>query len=80
MVKILPSNAGGVGLIPDWGAEIPYALWPKKITQNKSRSNFVTNSIKDFKNDPYEKKIFKKKKLGLNPECTRNLQDRLPIF
>ena len=30
MVKTLPSNAGGVGLIPGQRAEIPPALWPKK--------------------------------------------------
>ena len=30
VIKILPSNAGGVGLIPDWRADIAYASWPKK--------------------------------------------------
>ena len=29
-VKILPSNVGGVGLIPDWGAKIPISLGQKK--------------------------------------------------
>ena len=29
MVKTLPSNARGTGLIPSQGAKIPYALWPK---------------------------------------------------
>ena len=29
VVKILPSNAESVDLIPDWGARIPQALWPK---------------------------------------------------
>ena len=29
MVKTLPSNAGGVGLISGWGAKIPHALGPK---------------------------------------------------
>ena len=30
VVKTLPSNAGGVGSIPGWGAKIPHASWPKK--------------------------------------------------
>ena len=30
VIKILPSNAGGAGSIPDRGAKIPHALWPKK--------------------------------------------------
>ena len=30
VVKISPSNAGSVGLIPAQGAGIPHALWPKK--------------------------------------------------
>ena len=34
VVKTLPSNAGGVGLIPGWGAKIPHALWPKKSKHN----------------------------------------------
>ena len=29
VVKTSPSNAGGMGLTPDWGAMIPHALWPK---------------------------------------------------
>ena len=42
--KTLPSNAGGVGLIPGQGAKIPHAARPK--TKNKNRSDIVTNSIK----------------------------------
>ena len=30
VVKTSPSNAGGVGSIPDWGAKIPHASGPKK--------------------------------------------------
>lgn len=33
MVKTLPSSAGGVGLIPDWGAKISHPL--KKKNKNK---------------------------------------------
>ena len=29
MIKILPSFAGDVGLIPDWGAKIPHVLGQK---------------------------------------------------
>ena len=34
VVKIPASNAGGMGLIPGWGTEIPHAchaVWQKKI-------------------------------------------------
>ena len=30
VVKTLPSNAGGAGWIPGWGAKIPHASGPKK--------------------------------------------------
>ena len=30
VVKILSSNAGGMGSIPDQEAKIPYVSWPKK--------------------------------------------------
>ena len=43
-----PSNVGGVGLTPGWGARIPHALQPKKQIVN-SRSNTVTQSIKTWK-------------------------------
>ena len=29
VIKTSPSNAGGVGWIPGWGAKIPYTLQPK---------------------------------------------------
>ena len=29
VVKTSPSNAGGEGLIPGWGAKIPHVSWPK---------------------------------------------------
>ena len=35
-VKTSPSNAGGAGLIPGWGAKIPHALRPKnQKTENR---------------------------------------------
>ena len=60
VVKTLPSNAGGVGLIPGKGAKIPHASWLKN--QNiKSRSNIVINSIKTLK-IVHIGKIFQKKR------------------
>ena len=44
VIKTLPSNVGGVGLTPGWGARIPHALQPKKQIVN-NRSNTVTQSI-----------------------------------
>ena len=35
MVKTLPSNAGDMGLIPDWGTKILHATW---CGQKKKRS------------------------------------------
>ena len=48
MVKILPSKAGGVSLIPGRGAKIPPASEPKDQNIN-SGSNIVTNSVKTLK-------------------------------
>ena len=53
VVKTLPSNAGGRGLIHGQGAKIPHALGPKNQNikdKNKTRRNTVTKSIKTFKN------------------------------
>ena len=49
MVKTLPSNAGDAGSFPEWGAEIPYASWPKeqniknRSKKKKPRINTATN-------------------------------------
>lgn len=41
MVKTLPSNAGHVGLIPDWGAKISHPLQKtKNIKQKQYCSKF----------------------------------------
>ena len=56
VVKILPSNTEGMGLIPGQGAKTPHALWPK----NKSRKSHKFN--KDFKNGPHPKIIIIKRK------------------
>ena len=45
----LPSNAGDAGSFPVWGAEIPYASWPKeqniknRSKKKKPRINTATN-------------------------------------
>ena len=62
VVKTSPSNVGrgegvGVGSIPGQGARIPPALQAKK----QRRSNIVTNSTKEFKNGPHQKKSLEKK-------------------
>ena len=36
MVKILPSNAASVGLIPGQAAKIPHDLWPKTQTKTEA--------------------------------------------
>ena len=60
MVKTSPSNAGGVGSIPGWGAEIPHAAQPKN--KNIKQKQYCNKFNKDFKNGPHQKKkIFKKK-------------------
>ena len=48
MVKTLPSNAEGVGLIPARRAKIPHALQPKN--QNIKQKQYCNKFKKDFKN------------------------------
>ena len=63
-VNIPLSNAGGAGLICDWGAKIPHALWSKN--QNIKQKQYCNISDKDFKNDPTSKtKILKKQEGGV---------------
>ena len=54
MVKTSPSNTGGVGLIPGWGAKIPHAAQPKN--QNIKQKQYCNKFNKDFKNGPHQKK------------------------
>ena len=58
VVKTSPSNAGGAGLLPGWGAKIPHALGAKN--QNIKQKQYCNKFNKDFKNGPHQK-IFKKK-------------------
>ena len=54
MVKTSPSNAGGAGLIPGWGAKIPHASQPEN--QNIKQKQYCNKFNKDFKNGPHQKK------------------------
>ena len=53
VVKPLPSNAEGMGLIPGWGAKMPHALQPKK--QSIKQKQYYNK---------FNKKNFKKKKVA----------------
>ena len=64
VVKTLPSNGGGEGLIPDWGAKIPHALWPKN--QNIIWKQNYNKFDKGFKNGPCKKKSLKKNDTNLS--------------
>ena len=54
MVKISPSNAGGAGSIPGWGAKSLHASGPKN--QNIKQKQYCNEFNKDFKNGPNQKK------------------------
>ena len=47
MVTIALSNAGGVGSVPDWGANSLHALWPKN--QNIKEKQYCDKFSKHFK-------------------------------
>ena len=65
-IKISPSNAGGVGLIPGQGAKILYDLWPKKSKHKQQK--YYNKSNKDFLKWSTLTNLKKKKRLlwGLN--------------
>ena len=48
VVKILPPNAGGAGLIPGRGARIPHASWMKN--QSMKQKQHCNKNIKKKKN------------------------------
>ena len=58
VVGTSPSNAGDAGLLPDWGARIPHASWPK--TQNIKQKQYCNKFNKDFKKLSTSKKKLKK--------------------
>ena len=55
VVKTSPSNAGGAGSIPGWGAKIPHASWPKN--QNIKQKQYCNKFNKDFKNGPHQNNL-----------------------
>ena len=63
VLKTSPSNAGGAGLIPGWGAKIPHASRTKN--QNIKQKQYCNKFNKDFKNGPHQKKP-QKTKNGIN--------------
>lgn len=54
MVKILPSRAGGVGLVLGRGAEIS---WPQN--KNINQKQYTNKFNEDFKNGPHKKSLKK---------------------
>ena len=63
VAKTSPSNAGGTGLIPGWGARIPHASWQKK-NKTMDRNNVVADLIKTLKMAHLKKKKKTFKKMG----------------
>ena len=47
VVKLSPSNAGGVSLIPGWEAKIPHISGPKN--QNMKQKQYCNKFNKDLK-------------------------------
>ena len=67
VVKTLPSNAGGVGLIPGQRNKLPHASWPKN--QNIKQKQYCNKFNKDLKKMVHIKKIkikIKKEQKGLD--------------
>ena len=48
VIRTLPFNAGGTGLIPDWRTKIPHAFQPKKKKKPKQKQ-YCNKFNKDFK-------------------------------
>ena len=58
MVKTSPSNAGGAGSIPGWGAKIPHALWPKKKkAPNIEQEQYCSKFNKVSKTSPQKNNV-----------------------
>ena len=47
VVKTLPSSVGGAGSIPDGGAKIPHAFWPRNenIKQKQYHNKFTMEKL-----------------------------------
>ena len=60
MVKISPSNARGVSMIPGWGAKIRTKN-AKTLKKNKKQEQYCNKFNNDFKKGPHPKNHFLKK-------------------
>ena len=69
MVETSPSNAGGAGSIPGWGAKIPRASRPKN--ENIKQKQYCNKFNKDFKNGLHQKNLKKKKTRMIRCESLR---------
>jgi len=56
VVRILPSNAEGLGSILGWGAKITHASWPENL--NIKQKQCCSKFNEDFKNGPHWKTVF----------------------
>ena len=54
-VKTLPSNAGGVGSVPGWGAKVPHTFQPRN--QNIKLKQCCNKFNKDFTNGSCQKSL-----------------------
>ena len=57
--KILPSDPGGVGLIPSQGTKIPHALHSKN--QNLKQKQYCNTFNKAFKHGPHHRNLKNKR-------------------
>ena len=71
MVKILPSNAGGVGSIPGQGAKISHASRPENQNIN-NRSDIIRSSMKILTKGVHIKKK-KKRKVSSSQQSTHQV-------
>ena len=62
VVKTAPSDAGGMGSIPGWWANIPHASWTKN--QSIKQKKYCKKLNKDFRDGPHKKYFIK---VELNP-------------
>ena len=60
VVKTLPSNVGGAGLIPGQGAKMPHAV--AETPKHKNKKQYCNKFNTGFKNDSHKKFFFLFKK------------------
>ena len=64
MVMTSSSKAGGVGLIPGGGTQIPYAL----RSNNRKRKQYCNMFNTDFKHSPHQKNFKKRMYMDVNSQ------------